>query len=97
MRVYYVSRESLYASWNRGINLAKGDVLGFWNVDDVRYPEAVIDAIDLINKGAELVYFPFMIKWHINLFGFSLLVKRKRVKPPVFDKKKISDDDVYGD
>lgn len=90
LRVYCVPREPLYASWNRGVNLAKGDVLGFWNVDDIRYPEAIIDAINLVKNGADLVYFPFIIKWYINFLGFSAMVRKRRIYPPVFERKEFT-------
>ena len=35
-------RESLYATWNRGIHLAEGEYITIWNVDDVRFPESVL-------------------------------------------------------
>ena len=88
LRVCHVSRESLYASWNRGVALAKNDIIGFWNVDDARYPDAVVDAVKLVKEnGAELVYFPFIIKWYLKFFGWSFLVKWKKIIPPVFDKR----------
>lgn len=90
LRVFNVSRESLYASWNRGVKLAKNDIVGFWNVDDIRYPEAAADAVRLIREGAELVYFPFVIKWYLNFFGWAFLVKRKKIVPPVFDKREFT-------
>ena len=34
-------KESLYATWNRGIKLAKADYLANWNVDDCRTPESL--------------------------------------------------------
>jgi hypothetical protein len=42
-QVLYVPRETLYASWNRGIDAAQGDILGVWNVDDIRTAEGLID------------------------------------------------------
>lgn len=36
-----VPREGLYRSWNRGINVAQGEFVAVWNVDDVRYPESL--------------------------------------------------------
>lgn len=44
-RVLHVERESLYASWNRGIEAVAGSVIGFWNADDVRYSGAMLDAV----------------------------------------------------
>lgn len=82
-----VQQEPLYASWNRGINMAKYDNIAFWNVDDIRFPEATIESLNLINKGAEIVYFPFMIKWYLNLFNISFLVKKNNIKPIPFNQK----------
>lgn len=90
MQIFYVPRETLYASWNRGIKLAKNEIIGFWNVDDVRYPKAVIDGIQLINEGAELVYFPFWYLRYVKLFGLRILVKKKLILPPSFDKKEFT-------
>ena len=36
-----VPREGLYASWNRGITMAKGDFIAVWNVDDIRMPDSL--------------------------------------------------------
>jgi len=87
VKIYFVPRESLYASWNRGINLSQGKIIGFWNVDDVRYPEPIINALKLFTKGFELVYFPFIYKRYIKILNYPVLVKRIKVKPPIFDKK----------
>lgn len=62
-RALYVERESLYASWNRGVEDATGAMLGFWNVDDVRYSAAVLDALDKARQGCEFVYFRFVIDY----------------------------------
>lgn len=67
-----VGRESVFASFNRGFGLARGEILGFWNADDVRYPQAVIEAANLFSQGAELVYFPFLIKRYLSFGLFSL-------------------------
>jgi len=87
VRIFYISREPLYASWNRGVEMAKNEIIGFWNVDDVRYPEAVIDGIRLVREGAELVYFPFIIKWYIDFLDFSFVVRKRTIHPPIFDQK----------
>ena len=91
LHVFNVTRESLYASWNRGVALAKNDIIGFWNVDDARYPDAVADAMKLVKEnGAELVYFPFIIKWYLKFFGRPFLVKWKKIIPPVFDRREFT-------
>lgn len=58
VRVLHVPRESLYASWNRGVQAATGQAIGFWNVDDIRTPEGLIAGYKLIaDTGCKLVYF----------------------------------------
>lgn len=79
LKIIENSKPSLYAAWNLGVSMAKGDVIGFWNVDDVRNPAAVIDAEKKVAAGAELVYFPFDIKWYLDIFNVSLLVKIKHI------------------
>lgn len=79
---FFVSRESLYRSWNRGIAASSGQCIGFWNVDDIRYPEALVEGVRLIQSGAELVYFPF---WNIRKrrrFLFVNLILSKMFHAP---------------
>lgn len=83
-----VPRESLYSSWNRGIKLANGKALTFWNVDDTRTPEAMFDGLNKIEEGCEIVYFPFIYKRYINFLNFSLLIKCKKITPPYYSKSK---------
>jgi len=59
----FVPRETLYRSWNRGIKASSGGTVGFWNVDDIRYPEALVSGVELVRSGADLVYFPY---WSIR-------------------------------
>ncbi|MBL8030574.1 MAG: glycosyltransferase, partial [Candidatus Doudnabacteria bacterium] len=66
-RFINVPRESLYATWNRGVREATGELLGFWNVDDVRFASAILEAKLLFEAGAMLVHFPFYIKRYLNL------------------------------
>ena len=87
LRFVEVGREPLYATWNRGVGLARGDVVGFWNVDDLRRPEAIVDGLELIKKGAELVYYPFTIKWYINFLRQSIMVRWRSVVPPPYEKQ----------
>lgn len=88
IKLNFVPRESLYASWNRGINLSQGEIIGFWNVDDKRYPKAIVKAFDLFKNGAKLVYFPFIYKRYIKIFSLPVLFKKIVVKPPKFEKEK---------
>lgn len=79
LKVVNVPRETLYASWNRGVEMAKGEILGFWNVDDVRYFLALSEAVELFKQGAELVYFPFIVKRYVNIMGKSFLVWKSKI------------------
>ena len=74
-----IGREPLYATWNRGVGLARGEIIGFWNVDDVRYPEALIEAQRLFEQGNELVYFPFKIGRYFKLLGKYFLVGKQTI------------------
>ena len=75
VRSVQVVRETLYASWNRGMRLATGGVLGFWNVDDCRYPSAVAEAVAGVRSGASLMYFPYVVDHRWRKWGF---VPRRR-------------------
>ncbi|HEX2622938.1 MAG TPA: glycosyltransferase [Phototrophicaceae bacterium] len=57
VKVLYVPRESLYASWNRGVQAATGQAIGFWNVDDIRTSAGLIEGYNQIVNGCQLVYF----------------------------------------
>lgn len=86
-----IDRESVYATWNRGVGLALGDRIGFWNVDDKRYPEALSESEELFSKGAELIYFPFIIKRYLKIFGKYFLVHKQtinKVTPEFNDQTK---------
>lgn len=85
-RFYAVPRESLYASWNRGVHFARGIACTPWNVDDIRFPEALEEALNKIKSGAALVYFPFIYKRYIRIGGIPLLAKRKLFVPPLFER-----------
>ncbi len=88
--IYEVQRETLYASWNRGVNLARGNVLGFWNVDDSRSAASIIEAKKIFSEPVDLVYFPFSIIWFFKIFGFNLPVKFRKIKPPEFEPREFS-------
>ncbi|EKD23707.1 MAG: glycosyl transferase family 2 [uncultured bacterium] len=85
-----VKLEPLYVTWNRGVAMAKGDIICFWNADDVRSAKAIIDGIRRINEGAELVYHPFLIKWYLNVLDWSIFVKRRTILPPLYDQKEFT-------
>lgn len=86
--LYVVSRESIYASWNRGVAVANSDVCTSWNVDDSRNPQSILDGLNKIENGAEMVYFPFVYKRYINFFGIDVLIKKRLITPPAFEREK---------
>ena len=62
MRVHHikVGREGLYASWNRGIKLAKGKYIAVWNVDDIRTPGSLsAQKLALDNSDGAICYGDF--------------------------------------
>lgn len=74
-----VGRESVFASFNRGFGLARGKILGFWNADDVRYASALVEAQGLFGKGAELVYFPFVVKRYFKIGPWYLPLPSQKI------------------
>ncbi len=88
VKVISVPRESLYASWNRGLELASGKLIGFWNVDDIRFASLFKHAIDAIDKDWEVIYFPYLIMGWVRLRRvFNLKVFRFSIgKVPDYNK-----------
>lgn len=56
-KIIHCEREPLYASWNRGIEASTGEIIAFWNVDDSRTLEGLIETQRLLSTEAELVDF----------------------------------------
>lgn len=52
------NREPLYTTWNRGILMAKGKYIAIWNVDDVRFPESILQQAKALddNPQAAIAY-----------------------------------------
>ena len=69
MMPHFVERESLYASWNRGIHLTDTPYFTFWNADDVRDVSAFIEGYRALQDGANLVDFRFTGVKSIKRFG----------------------------
>lgn len=61
IKLIHCERESLYASWNRGIAAADADYLGFWNVDDQRTVAGLRTGYALLSTTADLVDFAYTI------------------------------------
>lgn len=59
VQTHYVGRETLYASWNRGLSVFRGEACGFWNVDDIHTAEGYLDGLKRLKTGATLVDFPY--------------------------------------
>lgn len=59
-RLVVVERETIYASWNRGLRASAGTAIAFWNADDHRNPAALVEGIDLIRQGHVIVRFPWV-------------------------------------
>ena len=59
MSPHYVSRETLYASWNRGLALTRAEYFAPWNADDIRSADAFIEGCRVLQSGVDLVDFPF--------------------------------------
>jgi hypothetical protein len=68
-----VKRESLYASWNRALKLAKSKIIAISNVDDIRYAMAfkIQIAEFKIAKGMLLVSGQHNLRTHNNLITVS--------------------------
>jgi glycosyltransferase involved in cell wall biosynthesis len=48
-------REGLYSTWNRGIRLAQGEYITVWNVDDVRFPDSVLQQAEALDTHTKAV------------------------------------------
>ncbi|GAB5493515.1 MAG: hypothetical protein Phog2KO_37300 [Phototrophicaceae bacterium] len=80
VKVLHCERETLYASWNRGIAQADSAILGFWNVDDIRTAEGLAEGHRLLNSSADLVDFGFIIQQD----------ETSEYHPPQYNPSKIS-------
>ena len=69
MKPHYVPRETLYASWNRGLALSQAPIFSFWNADDLRSAEAFIEGYRQLQEGTDLVDFPFTRVTQVRRFG----------------------------
>lgn len=83
-KITKVPLESIYATWNRGVDLANHNNITFWNVDDIRNVNAIIEGLKNIDK-YPLIYFPFIYKRYIRTMGVNILVKIKKINPPDFN------------
>lgn len=86
-KIIICERESLYATWNRGIKEAKYSNITFWNVDDIRFPNAIIGGLQKLNNDVDITYFPFIYKRYVRILRLKILAKIKIFKTIEFDKK----------
>ncbi len=87
--IQYVARETVYASWNRGVRASTGACIGIWNVDDVRYAPALVEGTRLIAGGCEVVDFPFVQIVRRDWFG-AFTTFRRTIYPAPYDPTRIS-------
>lgn len=87
LEILHVERETLYASWNRGIRASSGLCLGFWNVDDLRTTEALIEGYRLIEQGCNLAYFPYTIVQPRRVLGLLSVNQRIRYPALAYDRE----------
>ena len=76
VKLITVPRESLYASWNRGVQQATGHFIGFWNVDDIRFADALIKITQPDYASCDLVYFPFYEEEHLNYWRIPVVLSK---------------------
>lgn len=86
VKTLFVDRETLYTSWNRGIEAASGIVLGPWNIDDIRTPEGMLDAYQLIQSGCDLIDFPYRMFQH-NKLGTNAIERQATYNPAIIHRK----------
>ncbi len=81
-----VPRETLYATWNRGIRMAKGRFVTNWNVDDIRLPDSLMNQADALDQYPEaaLSYGDFIV---VNEYGKT---EGKQTNEPAYDPKRTS-------
>ena len=73
-------RETLYRTWNRGIQLSEGEYITVWNVDDVRFPYSIIQQAEALDKNPEaaIAYGDIWISEQYGICG------KKKTNSPVF-------------
>lgn len=82
IQIFSVRREGLYASWNRGVLASDSLAVTFWNADDARHANAMLEGIGRIRSGADIVYFDWVVEKRDRLSGEIRLVPESA---PPFD------------
>lgn len=89
MTPQYVRRETLYASWNRGLASTQAPYFTFWNADDFRSAAALSEGYRVLQSGATLVDFDYTRVAQAKRYGLFPRVQRIPV-PCMFDGESIS-------
>ena len=74
-------RETLYRTWNRGIQLSEGEYITVWNVDDVRFPDSILQQAKALddNPEAAIAYGDIWVSRQYGVYG------AKKTNSPVFN------------
>ena len=75
-------REPLYRTWNRGIQLSEGEYITVWNVDDVRFPDSIIQQVKALdnNPQAAIAYGDIWVSKQYGICG------TKRTNSPLYNR-----------
>ena len=74
-------QETLYRTWNRGILLSEGEYITVWNVDDVRFPDSIIQQAEALDRNPEAAI-AYGDIWVSNQYG---VCGTKKTNSPVFN------------
>ena len=89
MTPQYVPRETLYASWNRGLASTQAPYFTFWNADDFRSADALREGYSALQSGANLVDFDYTRVRQVKRFG--LFPREQRIHVPcMFDGERFT-------
>ena len=80
-------RETLYASWNRGVENSIYKYTTFWSVDDFRFTYAFINGIKKLENGYDATYFPYIYKRYVWILGIKILAMIKIVNPIKYNRE----------
>jgi len=75
-------RETLYRTWNRGIQLSEGEYITVWNADDVRFPKSIIQQAEALdnNPEAAIAYGDIWVSRQYGVCG------AKKTNAPVYNR-----------
>jgi len=62
-------RETVYRTWNRGIQLSEGEYITVWNVDDIRFPDSIIRQAEALDKNPDAAI-AYSDIWISRQYGF---------------------------